>query len=126
MTNEELTAKLLQADGLACYECLANNIASLTPDQIRTVADTMRRVDLNGQFMASAARYLHATDPAAHAEAVKMLVEGVIDKDREHRYLGALMSAIYGEDFESRAAELATTDNNFRRMYKRLFPTSIL
>lgn len=124
MTNQELNDKLQRADGLGCYECLANNIATLTAEQTAMIADRMQAVDLNGQFMASAARYLQATDPERFGAAIKQLAEGVIDKDREHRYIGDLLTALYGQDFETRAAELAATDNNFRRMYKRLYPAA--
>lgn len=121
MTDQELKDKLQRADGLGCYECLANNIATLTPEQTAMIADRMAAVDVSGQFMASATRYLHASDPERFAPAIKQLVEGVIDKDREHRYLGDILTALYGQNFEERAHELSATDNNFRRIYKRLY-----
>ena len=86
----------------------------------------MARVDLSGQFLASAARYLHAIDAEGYAPAIRSLVSQAIDKDREHRYLPDLLQGLYGEDYESRCNELCATDDNFRRIYKRLFPTAII
>ena len=86
----------------------------------------MSRVDLSGQFMASAARYLNAIDPAGYEPAIRNLVAGAIDKDREHRYLPDLLQGLYGSDYEVRAKELIAADDNFRRIYKRLFPTTVI
>ena len=36
------------------------------------------------------------------------------------------MTAIYGEDYADHATELCAADNNFRRIYKRLHPTSVI
>ena len=36
------------------------------------------------------------------------------------------MEQFYGPDFASRAGELSATDNNFRRIYKRLYPTGAI
>jgi hypothetical protein len=84
----------------------------------------MNRVDHTGQFVISAARYLYAIDPKLFANAINRLIELGIDKDREHRYIGALMEQFYGADYADRAAELSASDNNFRRIYKRLYPQS--
>ena len=86
----------------------------------------MERVDLTGQFMASAARYLNAIDAEGYRPAVRRLVAATIDKDREHRYLADLLQGLYGSDYEVNAKTLCTTDDNFRRIYKRLFPTSTI
>lgn len=121
MTPEN--AKLLKQDpdGLITYEYLANNIETCH-DDIDALVDNLVRVDLSGQFLASSARYLHAIDPEKYAETVRKLVAATIDKDREHRYLPGILSALYGDDYESHAAELSAKDDNFRRIYKRLFP----
>jgi hypothetical protein len=76
--------------------------------------------------MASAARYLNAIDAERYAEPVRTLVAATIDRDREHRYIGDLMQSLYGEDYAEHAAELSATDNNFRRMYKRLYPEGLI
>jgi hypothetical protein len=36
------------------------------------------------------------------------------------------MQSLYGEDYAERAAELSAVDNNFRRMYKRLYPEGVI
>ncbi len=122
---DETLKKRLEADqdGLATYEYIANHIETCA-DDMDFLIDNMARVDLTGQFVISAARYLYAIDPEAFAEPIERLVALGIDKDREHRYLGALMEQFYGPDFASRAGELSATDNNFRRIYKRLYPTA--
>lgn len=119
----ETDAKRLKedVDGLLTYEYMANNIESCAED-MDFLVDNLTLVDHNGQFTASAARYLQAIDSEAYAAAIATLVAATIDKDREHRYLQSLMTGIYGDDCLDRAAELSASDNNFRRIYKRLFP----
>jgi hypothetical protein len=82
----------------------------------------MITVDRTGQYLASAARYLHAIDAERYAQSIKQLVAATIDKDREHKFLADILTSIYGEDYQDRAEELSNSDNNFRRIYKRLFP----
>lgn len=123
MNEDDIKALASDRDGLANYEYLANNIGRCDED-IPAIIDNMQRVDLTGQYMASAARFLHAIDAEHYAEAVRRLVALTIDRDRERRYLGDLMTSIYGEDYAERTPQLIATDNNFRRMYKRLFPDS--
>ena len=120
--NEFLKSLADDTDGLVCYECLANNISEITDPELTQLIDRMIAVDHNGQFLASTAKYLHAIDPARFAQAIKTLVSATIDKDREHRYLADLMAAIYGPDCLANADQLTLTDNNFRRIYKRLYP----
>lgn len=109
------------ADGLATYEYIANHIDNCAAD-MDFLIENMNRVDLTGQFVISAARYLFAIDREGFADAIDRLVTLGIDKDRERRYLGALMEQFYGVDYAARAEELSASDNNFRRIYKRLFP----
>ncbi len=33
---------------------------------------------------------------------------------------------MYGPDYADRADELSAADNNFRRIYKRLYPNSVI
>ncbi|MDE7426553.1 MAG: hypothetical protein K2M79_01965 [Muribaculaceae bacterium] len=122
MTENEIKQLRQDPDGLQCYEFMANHISDLTAEDLAKLVDIMMLVDLNGQFMASAARYLHAIDTVAYAQEIRRLVAATIDKDREHRYLPDLISSIYGEDYKERAEELSASDDNFRRMYKRLYP----
>ena len=49
-------------------------------------------------------------------------MEGAIEKDRERRYIGSLLEALWGSDYEEHVAELKETDNNFRRIYRRIHP----
>lgn len=126
MTDDDKKKLKQDKDGLVTYEYLANHIGECGPEEIDTLIENMARVDLSGQFMASAARYLNAIDPEGYAPAVKNLVSLAIDKDREHKYLPDLLQGLYGEDYEERAAELCASDDNFRRIYKRLFPTTII
>ncbi len=125
MTQEILKRLNEDPDGLLTYEYIANNIG--TPDfDINLPVSNMIRVDASGQFTGSAARYLNAIDPQGFAPQISELIAATIDKDREHRYLPALLEGIYGPDCEERATELSASDNNFRRIYKRLHPTSLL
>ena len=126
MTDEDKKKLRQDADGLLTYEYLANHIGECGPEEIDALIENMARVDLTGQFLASAARYLHAIDAEGYAPAIRSLVSQAIDKDREHRYLPDLLQGLYGEDYETRANELCATDDNFRRIYKRLFPTAII
>lgn len=113
-------------DGLKTYEYLANNLDSLTEEELAWLVDNMARVDLSGQFLASGARYLNALDAERYADSVRRMVALTIDRDREHRYIGDLIESIYGADYAQHAVELARDDNNFRRMYKRLYPDGAL
>lgn len=113
-------------DGLLTYEYLANNAMAAADDDLAELIANLKRVDHNGQFTASAARFLHAVDAERFAGAVCGLVAATIDRDREHRYLPDLMTCLYGEDYERLAPQLRVTDDNFRRMYKRIHPSKSL
>ena len=75
----------LDQDGLLTYEYIANHIDNLTAADLDELVDIMTETDLNGQFMASAARYHHAIDADGYASAINRLVASTIDKDREQR-----------------------------------------
>ena len=125
MEESEKKRLLADADGLATYGYIANHIETCA-DDMDFLIDNMARVDVTGQFVVSAARYLFAIDGEAFAGAIDRLVSLGIEKDRERRYLGAMMEQFYGADYAARAEELSATDDNFRRIYKRLFPTSAM
>lgn len=126
MTQDQLQSlKKKDTDGLLTYEYIANHIDDCDAD-LPALVDLLRETDLSGQFTASAARFLHAIDAEKYTDAVRTLVAAAIDRDREHAYLPDLIEGIYGNDYAKRAQELSATDNNFRRMYKRLFPQSII
>lgn len=122
MDSKHLEILIHDNDGLECYEYLANNIHNISDEDLMIVVNYMRNADPSGQFLASAARYLHAFDPVRFQDAIKNLVAGTIDKDREHKYLPQLMTSLYGEDCISRHESLCVSDDNFRRIYKRLYP----
>ena len=121
MTKEDIKRLKADSDGLLTYEYIANNIDS---DELELdwLVDNVILVDLTGQFIASAARYLHAIGPTRYAEQISKLVDAAIGKDREHKYLPDLLVGIYGKDYQDQAETLSATDDNFRRIYKRLFP----
>lgn len=121
MNGDDIKRLNNDPDGLLNYEYLANHIDTIAED-IDQVVNNLITVDRTGQFTASAARYLHTIDRMAFKPQVDELVEATIGKDREHRYLADLLVSIYGADYAERATELSATDNNFRRIYKRLFP----
>lgn len=124
--NQELAKKIgKDPDGLLTYEYIANHIGACD-HQMNDLIDNMVQVDMTGQFIVSAARYLHAIDPAVYREHIDRLIAAAIERDREHRYLGDLMQAIWGADYLERADRLSATDDNFRRIYKRLYPSSVL
>lgn len=118
---DQALKKTLSADkdGLLTYEYIANHIGECD-DIMAELVDNMVKVDTTGQFVVSAARYLNAINPDTYAEAVKSLTAAAIEKDRERRYLPDLIESLYGADYAARAAELSATDDNFRRLYKRV------
>lgn len=108
-------------DGMATYEYIVNNVDTVSevmPDLI----ENLKRVDRSGQFLASTARFLNAIDPEAFSPWLSPLIEAAIGKDRERRYIGSLLEAIWGPDYKERASELMDSDDNFRRIYKRIYP----
>lgn len=124
--NEEAKKKLEQdTDGLATYEYLANHIDNID-DDLDLIIDNMQRADVNGQFTVSAIRYLFAINPLRYAAAINRLIPSAIDKDRERRYIGDLLQSLWGKDYADRADELCRTDDNFRRIYKRIYNTNPL
>ncbi len=121
MTDEDKKRLAADTDGLIAYEYIANHIEDGL-DDIDQLIEYMIKADTTGQIMASTAKYLHAIDHDRFSVQIQALVEATIDRDREHRYLAGILNGIYGADYESRAQQLSETDNNFRRIYKRLYP----
>lgn len=118
--DQDLKKQLAQDnDGLLTYEYIANNIGQCD-DIMPELVDNMLVADSTGQFVASAARYLHAIDPEKYAASIARLVAGAIDRDRERRYLPDIIESLYGTDYEQHADELSAADDNFRRLYKRV------
>ena len=124
--EEDVKKKLsTDPDGLLTYEYIANHIDAVKPD-LDWLVGNMEKVDLTGQFVISAARYLFAIDPVGFAPNIDRLIKAGIEKDREHRYLGDMLQQMFGPDYADRAAELSAADDNFRRIYKSLYPTSAI
>ena len=124
MIDEKIKKKLAEdSNGLSTYEYIANNIGSCA-DDMDYLVDNMIKVDLTGQYVASAARYLYAIDAQLYANSISTLIAAVIEKDREHRYLPELIQGIWGKDYADSVEELSG-DDNFRRIYKRLYPKGI-
>lgn len=124
MNEEDKKILSKDPDGLLTYEYIANHINEID-DDMDYLVDNMIEVDSTGQFLVSAARYLFLIDGDKYRPAITRLIAAAIEKDRERRYIGDLLPAIWGADYAERAEELKTTDNNFRRIYKRMFPVGI-
>lgn len=110
-------------DGLLTYEYLANHISEID-DVIDDIVENMITVDLSGQFTVSAARYLFAIDKDHYQPSISRLIAASIEKDRERRYIGDLLT-MWGSDYQEHVEEYSQKDDNFRRIYKRLYPTGI-
>ena len=123
--NESIKKELSKdTNGLLTYEYIANNIDDVD-DIMPELIDNIISVDLTGQFVVSTARYLHAIDPEKYSESIDRLIKAAIMRDRDRAYLGSLASSIWGSDYKEHAAELSAKDDNFRRIYKRLYPVGI-
>lgn len=108
-------------DGMATYDYIVNNVDSCI-EHMPELVENLRRVDISGQFLASTARFLCAVDREKFGVWLQPLLEGAIEKDRERRYIGSLLQAIWGADYMERAEELKSTDDTFRRIFKRVYP----
>ena len=89
------------------------------------MVDNIINVDRTGQFVVSTARYLNAIDKEGFAQQIDRLIKAEITVDRERAYLGVLAASIWGDDYKERAESLVANDDNFRRIYKRLYPIGI-
>lgn len=119
--NQTLKHLESDPDGMATYEYIVNNYEDCC-DCMPDLVENLLRVDLTGQFLASSARFLSAVDKEKFHTWISPLIEGAISKDRERRYIGSLLEAIWGADYKERAEELKAADDNFRRIYKRIYP----
>ncbi len=64
--DQDLAKKIgKDPDGLLTYEYIANHIGGCD-HQMDDLIDNMINVDKTGQFIVSAARYLHAIDPSGY------------------------------------------------------------
>lgn len=108
--------------GMAIYEEIVNNVDTCK-DRLDQLIFELKRADASGQFLCSTARFLVAVDREAFEDYLPQLIEAAMEKDRERRYLGQLLEAIWGEDYKERADELRNSDDLFRRVYKRVYPS---
>lgn len=115
--------KHLESDstGMDTYDYIVNNVDSCLED-MPELTENLRRADISGQFLASTARFLAAVDRQRFNGCLEPLIEGAIEKDRERRYISSLLEAIWGPDYQQNADRLREEDDNFRRIYKRIYP----
>lgn len=121
---EETKLLLKDPNGMMTYEYIVNHVDSCA-EKLPSLIDNLKRVDSTGQFLASSARFLCAVDREHFAPFIPALIEGAIDKDRERRYIGSLLEAIWGADYQENAEELKAKDDCFRRVYKRIYPQGV-
>lgn len=108
-------------DGMATYDYLANHVVDCLKD-MDFLTENLLRADSTGQYLASSARFLSSVDPDTFRPWIGRLIEGAIEKDRERRYIGSLLEAVWGNDYLEHVEELKKSDDNFRRIYKRIYP----
>jgi hypothetical protein len=111
-----------QEEGMNLYDRIVNNVDRIEPELPDIIAQLTEK-DESGQFLASSARFLAAIDKPRFQQYINELVEAAISKDRERRYIGSLLQALWGEDYMERAQQLREEDDNFRRIYKRIYPS---
>lgn len=121
-SNNNLTP---DEEGMHIYEYIVDN-AENSELQMGDMVMKLRNADTTGQFLCSTARYLAAVDRERFDNWIAPLVEGAIEKDRDRRYIGSLLEALWGADYMDKADELIQTDDNFRRIYKRLYGQSAM
>lgn len=119
--DSNINKENLEEAGMSVYQYIVDNCENCA-DEMPSLIRKLTEVDTSGQFLASTARYLAAVDRQHFETWLAPLIEAAIDKDRERRYIGSLLQAIWGEDYADRVDELKASDNNFRRIYKRLYP----
>lgn len=123
MSSEQNTRP--EEEGMRIYEYIVDNAESEISNMEELIA-SLRNADTTGQFLCSTARYLAAVDRDRFGCWIAPLVEGAIEKDRDRKYIGSLLQALWGEDYCERAEELKASDDNFRRIYKRIYPEGVL
>lgn len=112
-------------EGMRIYEYIVDN-AENEDLVMGELVMKLRNADKTGQFLCSTARYLAAVDRERFDNWIAPLVEGAIEKDRDRKYIGSLLEALWGADYRLRADELKLADDNFRRIYKRLYESSAM
>ncbi len=124
MTETEKQQLENDKTGLLNYEYIINNLENEEID-LAFLERNIIKTDIDGKYAVSTARYLAAVNKDKYAECVSRLIASAIDKDKERRYIGSLLADIWGADYASRVEELNQADDNFRRIYKRVYPKGI-
>lgn len=109
-----------EAEGMSIYEYIVDHCETCEPEMGDLICK-LKQVDTSGQFLASTARYLTAVDREKFERWLAPLIEGAIEKDRDRKYIGALLEAIWGADYHEHVDELRASDDNFRRIYRRIY-----
>lgn len=117
---KDIKSLIHDPDGMATYDYLVNNVADCIAD-MDFITDNLLRADQGGQFLASSARFLCSIDRETFYPWIGRLIEGAIEKDRERRYIWSLLEAVWGSEYKQRAEQLKKEDDNFRRIYKRIY-----
>lgn len=124
MNESDKQQLLMDTTGLLNYEYIINNLEKEETDLAFLIENISKR-DITGQYIVSTVRYLVASNREKYASIISNLVAIAIDKDKERRYIGSLLADIWGVDYSSHVEELNKTDDNFRRIYKRIYPQGI-
>lgn len=103
------------------YDIIVNALEAVMPSTLDCLVSIIINDDHRGQTSVSTAKYLFATDPEKYKAMIDTLIKHAIEVDRERKYIGGLLPAIWGEDYATKVQELNATDNNFRRIYKRVY-----
>lgn len=119
----ELIELKKDTDGLLTYDYIVNHVEECEGN-MDFLTENLRESDNTGQYLSSSARFLSSIDRERFMPWISRMIEGAIERDRERRYIWSLLKSIWGEDYESRVDELREQDDNFRKIYKRVYPES--
>lgn len=119
--NSSKPIECLDDEAMSIYQYIVDNYRDCS-EEMPEIIEKLKDTDTTGQFFASSAIYLAAIDREQYDRWLAPLIECVIEKDREHRYLGSLLTSIWGEEYRDNIEDLKIKDDNFRRIYKRLHP----
>lgn len=118
---KDIKELLKDTNGLETYDYIVNNMPGCVED-MDFLTENLIDKDATGRFLASSVKFLVSLGDDAFRPWMYRLIEGTIMKDRERRYMGGLLEAVWGADYQERVEELNRTDDNFRRIYKRIYP----
>lgn len=119
---EDILKKLDKDEtGMETYEYIVNH-TDTCEEILPQLIEILNKTDSTGQFLASTARFLHAVDPEKFDSYLELLVDSTLHKDKEHKYIGSLLEALWGCNYQENAERLQRESDSFRRIYKRVFP----